>query len=220
MFAGQLYSRWSRMEGSIWIVFQYLVNQLVAGNYKDLVILRELISRMTGFEPFADLADAQVNSLAGGKLLRSEVFYQTEISHASNRQNLNALASSRNRLVAAVRRSGLAMPLLVNIAVQRQACVSDTEPHLKSLGGLFDGVRPLPRPRDGTDVGPGPCGALSVYGIPGRLAGARRARLDCACRARAHGDVRSRASSRIRHCSTETPTGAEGTFSSLAAPLT
>lgn len=140
MFAGQLYRRWSPMEGSIWIVFQYLVNQLVAGNYKDLVILRELITRMTGFEPFADLSDAQVNSLAGGKLLRGEVFYQTEISHASSRQALNSLANARSRLISSLRKSGLAMPLLINIAIQRQACVADNEAYLKSLGGLFDGV--------------------------------------------------------------------------------
>jgi THO complex subunit 2 len=35
---------------------------------------------------------------------------------------------------------GLAMPLLVNIALQRQACLK-TDAHLKSLGALFDQVR-------------------------------------------------------------------------------
>ena len=142
MFAGQLYRRWAPMESSLPVLFQYLVNQLVSGNYKDLVLLRELITRMTGFEPFADLSDAQVNSLAGGKLLRNEVFYQTEIGHASNRVALVSLGNARGRLVTALRKSGLAAPLLVHIAIQRQACVGDNEAHLKSLGGLFDTVRP------------------------------------------------------------------------------
>lgn len=128
------------MSGSMWVIFQYLVNQLVSGNSKDLVILREFITRMSGLEPFADLSDAQVMSLAGGRVLRSEVFNQTDISQAGKRPQVVALQNAKIRLTHALRRSGLAMPLLVNIAIQRQACLSDTEAHLKSLGGLFDQV--------------------------------------------------------------------------------
>lgn len=139
-FAGQLYRRWTPTAGSIWIVFQYLVNQLASGSSKDLVILRELITRMTGLEPFADLSDGQVMSLAGGKVLRSEVFRQTEISQASGRSAIGPLNNAKARLVAALQKSGLAIPLLVNIAIQRQACLADTEVHLKALSGLFDAV--------------------------------------------------------------------------------
>lgn len=131
------------MSGSLWVILQYLVNQLVSGNVKDLIILREIITRMSALEPFADLSDAQVMSLAGGKVLRSEVFNQTDTSQASKRQALASLQSAKNRLTNTLQRSGLAMPLLINIAIQRQACVADAEAHLKSLGGLFDGVSPL-----------------------------------------------------------------------------
>lgn len=130
------------MQPSVWIVLQYLVNQLVAGNSKDLVILRELITRMTGIEPFADLSDAQVLSLAGGKVLRSEVFYQTDITQAAKRNQMISLQNAKGRLTTALQKSGLAVPLLVNIALQRQACTS-TDAHLKSLGALFDQVRPV-----------------------------------------------------------------------------
>lgn len=98
---------------------------------------------MTGLEPFADLSDGQVMSLAGGKILRSEVFNQTEVAQASGRSSVALVTSAKGRLVTALKRSGLAMPLLVNIAIQRQACLSDDEVHLKALGGLFDGVRLL-----------------------------------------------------------------------------
>jgi THO complex subunit 2 len=128
------------MQPSLWLVLQYLVNQLVLGNSKDLVVLRELIIRMTAIEPFADLSDAQVLSLAGGKLLRSEVFQMTEVGMAGRRLQLEAQNRARDRLSEALVGKGLAMPLLVNIALQRQACLK-TDAHLKSLGALFDQVR-------------------------------------------------------------------------------
>lgn len=144
-FTGQLYRRWAPMAGSLPIILQYLVNQLVSGNSKDLIVLRELISRMTAIEPFADLSDAQVLSLAGGRHLRNEVFQQTEISQAGKRAQMTQLANARVRLQNSLlgdKEKSLAMPLLVNIALQRQACLKNTDAHLKSLGALFDQVRP------------------------------------------------------------------------------
>lgn len=140
-FVGQLYRRWPAMSSSLWIVFQYLTNQLVAGNSKDLVILRELIAKMSGLEPFADLSESQVMSLGGGPLLRREVFMRTDIQNAGTKKAATlTLERATTRLTSSLRDSGLAIPILVNVAIQRQACVSDTETHLKSLGGLFDQV--------------------------------------------------------------------------------
>lgn len=128
------------MAPSLWIVIQYLVNQLASGDSKDLVVLRELITRMTGIEPFADLSDAQVMSLAGGAVLRSEVFSQTELTQTGVGPTKKVqVASTRERLTMCLKRSGLAVPLLVNIALQRKACTA-TEAHLKSLGALYDQV--------------------------------------------------------------------------------
>lgn len=124
------------MAPSLWILLQYLVNQLASGNSKDLIILRELIGRMTAIEPFADLSDAQVLSLAGGKVLRNEVFQQTSLV---GRVQMGQMATARERLTDSLKRSKLAVPLLVNIALQRKACVA-TESHLKSLGALYDQV--------------------------------------------------------------------------------
>ncbi|SCV72147.1 BQ2448_4841 [Microbotryum intermedium] len=136
-FTGHLYRRWSALEPSLAMVLQYLVNQLVSGNSKDLIILREIISKMTGIEPFADLSDAQVFALAGGKVLRSEVFFQTEIGQAAKSKEMALTNNSRDRLGKVLERTRLSMPLLVNIALQRQACVA-MDTHLKSLGALFD----------------------------------------------------------------------------------
>ncbi|GAA6028291.1 hypothetical protein JCM8097_006959 [Rhodosporidiobolus ruineniae] len=136
-FTGQVYRRWGPMQSSLWVVLQYLTNQLVLGNSKDLVVLRDLVVRMTGLEPFADLSDAQVQSLAGGRRLRNEVFNMTEIKHAGMRAQLEAVNKSRGRLSEALLGKGLAMPLLVNVALQRQACLKG-DAHLKSLGAFFD----------------------------------------------------------------------------------
>ncbi|GAA5863246.1 hypothetical protein JCM3774_000827 [Rhodotorula dairenensis] len=136
-FTGHVYRRWVSMQPSLWVILQYLVNQLVSGNSKDLVVLRELISRMTAIEPFADLSDAQVASLAGGKYLRGEVFQKTEIAKMALRGQQDGLAKAKVRLASALLGKDLAVPLLVNIALQRQACLK-TDAHLKSLGALFD----------------------------------------------------------------------------------
>ncbi|GAA5826823.1 hypothetical protein JCM5353_005408 [Sporobolomyces roseus] len=140
-FTGQLYRRWAPMQTSLPVILQYLVNQLNSGNSKDLIVLRELISRMTAIEPFADLSDAQVLSLAGGRHLRNEVFQQTDLAQAGKRAQMSQLANAKVRLQKSLLGRGqesLAMPLLVNIALQRQACLKNTEAHLKSLGALFD----------------------------------------------------------------------------------
>lgn len=97
---------------------------------------------MTAIEPFADLSDAQVASLAGGKYLRSEVFQKTEIAKMAMRGQQDGLAKAKARLASALLGKNLAIPLLVNIALQRQACLK-TDAHLKSLGALFDQVCPL-----------------------------------------------------------------------------
>ena len=65
------------MQSSLPVLLQYLLNCLIAGESKVLIVLRDLIGRMTGVEPFADLSDAQVMSLAGGPTLRKEVYAQT-----------------------------------------------------------------------------------------------------------------------------------------------
>jgi THO complex subunit 2 len=210
-FTGHVYRRWVSMQPSLWIILQYLVNQLVSGNSKDLVVLRELISRMTAIEPFADLSDAQVASLAGGKYLRSEVFQKTEIAKMAMRGQQDGLAKAKARLASALLGKNLAVPLLVNIALQRQACLK-TDAHLKSLGALFDQVRSfvpllpcsgLGNAADLARKSPSePCDPVPVHGTP-----PRDRRFGSTCRACAAGGglaraIQARRWHRFRHCST------------------
>ncbi|GAA5893597.1 hypothetical protein JCM8208_000838 [Rhodotorula glutinis] len=180
-FTGQLYRRWVQMQPSLWLVLQYLVNSLVSGESKDLVVLRELIARMTAIEPFADLSDVQVLSLAGGPHLRSEVYQQTDLGKASQRAVQDALVKARSRLRSALLDKGLAVPLLVNIALQRQACLRTPGAHLKSLGALFDQTHAvlfqftellaaLTSPTELADLVPEPSTLLGRFGLDAGVA--------------------------------------------------
>ncbi|MCO5583306.1 hypothetical protein L7F22_037216 [Adiantum nelumboides] len=136
-FTGTLYWRYAMMDCSP--VLQYIANQLKENNIKDLVIIRELILKMAGIEPLQNLSDSQVAALTGGRMLRMEAMMMANTGIAT-RARL-ALRRSSSRLLDALKKSMMIMPLLILIAQQRQACVHlvpDSEAHLKYLGNLFD----------------------------------------------------------------------------------
>ena len=136
-FTGTLYRRYAMMDCSP--VLQYIANQLKENNSKDLVIIRELILKMAGIEPLANLSDAQVAALTGGRLLRMEAMMVANASVATPARI--QFRKSGSRLLQALTESRMAIPLLVLIAQQRQACihlVPSGEAHLKYLGNLFD----------------------------------------------------------------------------------
>lgn len=136
-FTGTLYKRYALMDCTP--ILQYIANQLRQNNSKDLVIIRELILKMAGIEPLANLSDAQVAALTGGRRLRTEAMM---VANASVTTLVRGqLRKSGARLLHALTESRLAMPLLLLIAQQRQACVylvESGEAHLKYLGNLFD----------------------------------------------------------------------------------
>lgn len=136
-FTGTLYRRYAMMDCSA--VLQYIANQLKENNSKDLIIIRELVLKMAGIEPLANLSDAQVAALTGGRLLHMEAMMVANAGITT--QARSQMRRSGARLLHALMQSRMAMPLLILIAQQRQACihlVSNSEAHLKYLGNLFD----------------------------------------------------------------------------------
>lgn len=133
-FAGTLCKRWN-MEVSY--ILQYILNQLRGGNSKDLVVLRELITKMAGIEPVSDLSDNQIVALGGGPTLQAEALHPTT---AVERKGVTK--RSTLRLKTALLENHLVGPLLVAVARARQECILglDDAP-LKYLGNLFDQVR-------------------------------------------------------------------------------
>lgn len=136
-FCGTLFRRYAMMDCTP--ILQYLVNQLKANNSKDLVIVSELITKMSGIEPLANLADAQIAALTGGRHLHMEAMMAVTALNGSPERA--AYRRSGDRLLHALVESKLSVPLLILVAQQRQACihlVPESEAHLKYLGNLYD----------------------------------------------------------------------------------
>ncbi|WFD41584.1 THO2 plays a role in transcriptional elongation [Malassezia psittaci] len=148
-FAGAFYKKYPAMECTP--LLQYLTNRLKNNHVKDLIVFSELIQKMAGIEPIGELSEQQIAALTGGVLLQSEAA-MTHIPTAPNAGSVpTAILVARTmykkggaRLLATLLSSHLALPILILMAQQRQACVfldTDAESHIKSLASTFDHVQ-------------------------------------------------------------------------------
>ena len=102
-------------------------------------MLRELIWKMAGIEPLPSLSDAQISAMAGGPTLRIEAVASN--ARGARLDPSEVTLRGPQRLGKTLLDSSLALPLLIQVAQQRQSCVfmaQDT--HLKSLASLYDVV--------------------------------------------------------------------------------
>ena len=122
-------------------VLKYVVHQLHNGQTTEIIVLRELIWKMAGIQPLPSLSESQMAAMAGGPALRIEA-----IASATRGARLDpgdAVLKGPQRLGKGLLDSSLALPLLIQVAQQRQACVYQApNAHLKSLAGLYDAVSP------------------------------------------------------------------------------
>lgn len=54
-------------------LLQYVANQLKAKKSLDLLILKEIVQKMTGIEAAEEMTSEQLDAMAGGDLLKNEV---------------------------------------------------------------------------------------------------------------------------------------------------
>ncbi|KAF9468910.1 transcription factor/nuclear export subunit protein 2-domain-containing protein [Collybia nuda] len=133
-FTGMLFRRYS---ADLTPVLKYVVHQLHNGQTTELVVLRELIWKMAGIEPLPSLSDSQVAAMAGGPVLRIESVAST--TRGARLDPGDAVLKGPQRLGRSLLESSLALPLLIQVAQQRQACVFKApDTHLKSLASLYD----------------------------------------------------------------------------------
>jgi len=135
-FTGMLFRRYS---ADLTPVLKYIVHQLYNGQATEIVVLRELIWKMAGIEPLPSLSESQMAAMAGGPALRIEAIASE--ARGARLDPADAVLKGPLRLGKGLLESSLALPLLIQVAQQRQACVYKApNAHLKSLAGLYDTV--------------------------------------------------------------------------------
>jgi THO complex subunit 2 len=135
-FTGMLFRRYS---ADLTPVLKYIVHQLYNGQAMDIVVLRELIWKMAGIEPLPTLSESQMMAMAGGPTLRIEAIASE--TRGARLDPTDAVLKGPQRLAKGLLESSLALPLLIQVTQQRQACVYKApNTHLKSLAGLYDAV--------------------------------------------------------------------------------
>ena len=135
-FTGMLFRRYS---ADLTPVLKYIVHQLHNGQATEIVVLRELIWKMAGIEPLPSLSESQMAAMAGGPSLRIEAI--SSEARGARLDPADAMLKGPLRLGKGLLESSLALPLLIQVAQQRQACVYKApNAHLKSLAGLYDAV--------------------------------------------------------------------------------
>lgn len=136
-FAGGLFRRYS---ADFVPLLKYVNHQLYQGQTSEIVILRQFVWKMAGIEPLPNMNESQITAMAGGPALRIEAIASAERGARANPKEANK--SGGPRLGRMLMDNDLALPLLVQVAQQRQACLFKApNTHLKALSGLFDTVR-------------------------------------------------------------------------------
>ncbi|KDR65812.1 hypothetical protein GALMADRAFT_148396 [Galerina marginata CBS 339.88] len=133
-FLGMLFRRYG---ADLSAVLQYIVHQLSNRQTTEIVVLRELIWKMAGIEPLPTLSESQMAAMAGGPALRTEALASAVRGARLDPSDIGL--KGPQRLGKNLLESSSALPLLIQVAQQRQACVYNApNAHLKSLAGLYD----------------------------------------------------------------------------------
>lgn len=135
VFAGHLFKKYLTIE--LTSLLDYIHCQVLSGNPLDLVILKELVTRMSGIEQVLEGSSPhQIESKAGGKALHLAVRNYGVVSKVA----LNTKSSAPHLLNSLVNTDSV-VKFAVLVGKQRHACVyTSHEEHLKALGSLFDQV--------------------------------------------------------------------------------
>ncbi|KAF5393664.1 hypothetical protein D9757_000298 [Collybiopsis confluens] len=133
-FTGMLFRRYS---ANITPILTYIVHQLQNGQTTEIVVLRELIWKLADIEPLPSLSDSQIQAMAGGPVLRIEAI--ASATRGARMDPTDSTRGSLQRLGTTLIETSLALPLLIQVAQQRQSAVFlARDAYLKSLAGLFD----------------------------------------------------------------------------------
>ncbi|KAL2316276.1 hypothetical protein POMI540_0224 [Schizosaccharomyces pombe] len=131
-FCGRVFRRYSSLDCTS--IVEYVIKQFKVNQMFDLVILKELLSQMTGLQPWTNLSDNQIQGAAGGPVLR-------QLSLSLIYENPDVVRKSSMRLFNTLQKNGLATQLLVLLSQKYSTCiydVTDENSHLKLISSLQD----------------------------------------------------------------------------------
>ncbi|XP_055542329.1 THO complex subunit 2 [Wyeomyia smithii] len=127
-FCGAIYKKYNiELSG----LLQYVANQLKAHKSLDLLILKEVVQKMTGIEAAEEMTAEQISAMCGGELLRGEAGYFSQVRNTKK---------SSQRLKDALASNDLAVALCLLIAQQKHCVIyrETASSHLKLVGKLYD----------------------------------------------------------------------------------
>ena len=131
--AGSVCRRYQYIE--LAAVIKYVSMQMLSGNCHDLVVLRKIVTTMSGVEAVEDLTDAQLIGQTGGPTLRSE----TNTTSASAQK---ATTKTIRRLKESLVNNELAAPLIVLTGQQASSSIYNAEfRQIKLIGEVTDKVQ-------------------------------------------------------------------------------
>jgi THO complex subunit 2 len=127
-FCGAIYKKYTiELSG----LLQYVGNQLKAHKSLDLLILKEVVQKMTGIEAAEEMTVEQLSAMSGGEMLRGEAGYFSQVRNTKK---------SSQRLKEALASNDLAVALCLLIAQQKNCVIyrETSDSHLKLVGKLYD----------------------------------------------------------------------------------
>lgn len=119
-------------------ILQYVTDQLRRGSTTDLEILEQILTEMAGIRSDMNFTESQTQAMGGGPTLQNQTLQQLH-----DRRNLATTQDPAKRLLKSLVDSGVAAPLLIAIAQERQMylhrdAVADAP--LKVLGNNLDKI--------------------------------------------------------------------------------
>ncbi|RKP18420.1 hypothetical protein ROZALSC1DRAFT_29898, partial [Rozella allomycis CSF55] len=129
LFTGTFYKKYPV---SLEPILQYVFNQLKDGNVFDLIVLKELIEKMSGIEQLEDLSEHQIACSAASSLLKSLSINSQSVLRNNKRP--------ADRLYSCLKEMDIGWPLFILLCQLKDLCLfvqSDLN-HLKLLGNLVD----------------------------------------------------------------------------------
>ncbi|WBW70712.1 THO complex subunit Tho2 [Schizosaccharomyces osmophilus] len=131
-FCGKVFRKYPNLDCTF--IVEYCMKQLKLNQMFDLIVLKELLSQMTGLQPWTNLSDTQLQGAAGGPFLR-------EISLSLIYENKESLKKCFSCLFTTLRRNRLVTQLVILLAQKFSRSiydVTDDNSHLKLVSALYD----------------------------------------------------------------------------------